>query len=272
MAFPPEWHTLGREAELAAEQLAIGVTALGRANHTQKGLYHQAFFALSIGFERLAKLILVAEYAVENNGEWMTDQTLKSIGHDISALLDACDPISAKHLSDKNWSERPNDPVHGAIVRTLSEFARLTRYYNLASLSGGKAALREPIQAWLSDVGMPILDRHYSANQRAKDEARAAMVDALLSPAIVLVHNEAGQPMMSIEEMMTRAGSTRVIQKYGRLYVMQLVRWLSVIMAKISRKGHRIEALYDLDEPFGIFRMEDWYLLRRKTWSIYRRG
>ena len=113
MAFPPEWHTLGREAELAAEQLAIGVTALGRANHTQKGLYHQAFFALSIGFERLAKLILVAEYAVENNGEWMTDQTLKSIGHDISALLDACDPISAKHLSDKNWSERPNDPVHG---------------------------------------------------------------------------------------------------------------------------------------------------------------
>jgi hypothetical protein len=54
MAFPPEWHTLGREAELAAEQLAIGVTALGHANHTQKGLYHQAFFALSIGFERLA--------------------------------------------------------------------------------------------------------------------------------------------------------------------------------------------------------------------------
>jgi len=32
MTFPLEWHTLGREAELAAEQLAIGVTALGRAN------------------------------------------------------------------------------------------------------------------------------------------------------------------------------------------------------------------------------------------------
>jgi len=77
--------------------------------------------------------------------------------------------------------------------------------------------------------------------------------------------------MTSIEEMMKHAGSTRVIQKYGRLYVMQLARWLSVIMAKISHNGHRIEALYDLDEPFGIFRMEDSYLLRRKTWSIYRR-
>jgi len=118
---------------------------------------------------------------------------------------------------------------------------------------------------------MPILDRHYNANQRAKDEAKAASVEALLSPAFVLRHNEAGQPMTSIEEMMKHAGSTRVIQKYGRLYVMQLARWLSVIMAKISHNGHCIEALYDLDELFGISQMEDSYLLRRKTWSIYRR-
>jgi hypothetical protein len=118
------------------------------------------FFALSIGFERLAKLILVADYAVENNGAWLTDQALKSIGHDISALLDACELISKKHQSDENWSERPNDPVHEAIVKTLSEFARLTRYYNLASLSGTNAGSREPIQAWWNDVGMPILDRH----------------------------------------------------------------------------------------------------------------
>jgi hypothetical protein len=33
--------------------------------------------------------------------------------------------------------------------------------------------------------------------------------------------------MTSIEEMMKHAGSTRLIQKYGRLYVMQLARWLS---------------------------------------------
>jgi hypothetical protein len=35
MTFPPEWHALGREAELAAEQVASGVTILGRANHAQ---------------------------------------------------------------------------------------------------------------------------------------------------------------------------------------------------------------------------------------------
>jgi len=62
--FPPEWHALGREAELAAEQLAAGVTVLGRANHAQKGLYNQAFFALSIGFDvNLGRLIILPRSA-----------------------------------------------------------------------------------------------------------------------------------------------------------------------------------------------------------------
>ena len=68
MSFPPEWHALGREAELSAEQIAQGVTALGKANHAQKGIYTQAFFGLSIGLERLAKLILLADHAISNSG------------------------------------------------------------------------------------------------------------------------------------------------------------------------------------------------------------
>jgi hypothetical protein len=55
MMFSPQWHAIDREGQLAAEQLASGVTILGRANHGLKGLYTQAFFALSIGIERLAR-------------------------------------------------------------------------------------------------------------------------------------------------------------------------------------------------------------------------
>ena len=277
MTFPPEWHALGREAALAGEQLATGVTALGRANHAQKGLYNQAFFALSIGLERLAKLILVADHAIENDGAWLTDQALRTIGHDIVALLNACDPISQKYAASEQWCQRPASPIHIAIVVRLSEFAKLTRYYNLASLSGGKAAqLIEPIAGWWNEVGKPILDHHYSANQRAKDEAQAALMGSLMDGfATVLHHNEAGQSMTSIEAMMTRAGSTRVVQRYGRLYVMQLIRWLSTTISEISHKAayeRRIEALLGLNEPFRIFYNEDRYLLGRKTWSIYRLG
>ena len=87
--------------------------------------------------------------------------------------------------------------------------------------------------------------------------------------------DEAGQTMTSIEALMNRAGATRIVQKYGRLYVMQLIRWLSTIMWEQSHKGAdelRIEALLGLDKPFRIFRNDDRYLIARKTWSIYRLG
>jgi hypothetical protein len=142
--FPPEWHALGREADLAAEQLAMGVSMLGRASRAQKGQYNQAFFALSIGLERLAKLIIVADHCVATDGAWLTDQELKkkggTSGHDISALLGACEEISQRHVASKAWGKRPSSAIHSAIVSRLSEFASLTRYDNLASLSGGRAA------------------------------------------------------------------------------------------------------------------------------------
>jgi hypothetical protein len=100
------------------------------------------------------------------------------------------------------------------------------------------------------------------------------MMSALLSPhTFVAHHDEAGQPMVTIEAMMTRAGATRVVQKYGRLYVMQLIRWLSSIISDLSHKGayeHGIDALLGLDEPFRMFRNEDRFFLGRETWSIYR--
>ena len=48
---------LNREAGIAAELIASGVTLLGRASYARAGLYGQAFFNLSIGFERTAKLM-----------------------------------------------------------------------------------------------------------------------------------------------------------------------------------------------------------------------
>src|ERR1700730_244824 len=129
--FSSEWHALGREAELAAEQIALGVTTLGKANHAQSGLYTQAFFGLSIGLERLAKLILVADHMLSHSGLFPNDDQLKKIGHDISELFDRCEAISTKQRAGKDYSDRPCNPTHQGIVITLTEFGRLSRYYNL---------------------------------------------------------------------------------------------------------------------------------------------
>ena len=56
----PEWHAIEREAALVRHLVGSGATALGRANYADNiGEYYTAFFGLSVGVERLAKLILV---------------------------------------------------------------------------------------------------------------------------------------------------------------------------------------------------------------------
>lgn len=275
MILSPQWHALGREAELAAEQLATGVTLLGRANHAQKGLYLQAFFALSIGFERLAKLVLIADHAIAHGGAWMDDAALRKIGHDIGALLCACEPIGHAHAAQERWGARPTSPIHAAIVANLTDFAQLTRYYNLASLSGGKAAQPlEPIQRWWAEVAEPILALHGGARRVRRVQA-ASVASPLEGASFVLHHGEAGQPIRTVAAMTQHAQPTGVVQRHGRLYVMQIIRWLATILGEVARQGTghpRIEAFQALPEPFMMFQNDDAYLRGRKTWSIYRLG
>jgi len=153
----------------------------------------------------------------------------------------------------------------------------LTRYDNLASLSGGRAANSvEPIVAWWIEVGTPILALHYRASDRKKDEANAAdWHAALANSSVLLAFDESEKRMESIDALMRHGAASRVVQRYGRLYTMQIVRWLSCTLHEISHKGtyvQRIDALLGLHERFGIFLNNDGYLMSRRSWSIYRLG
>ena len=50
---------LSNEASLTASLLGNGLNALRKADLYNKGLYYQAFFSLSIGIERLLKIIVI---------------------------------------------------------------------------------------------------------------------------------------------------------------------------------------------------------------------
>ena len=50
---------LSKEASIASINLCSGLTGLRSATLTQKPSYYQAFFGLSIGLERLLKLLFM---------------------------------------------------------------------------------------------------------------------------------------------------------------------------------------------------------------------
>ena len=93
----PECRALAREISLAAQTLCAGLTALRRANAAKTGLYYEAFFNLATGRERLCKIVLIVDYAIDHDGEFLTDSGLSKFGHDIQDLVCETTRIRAKH-------------------------------------------------------------------------------------------------------------------------------------------------------------------------------
>jgi hypothetical protein len=267
--FTPQWFAVGREADIATEQIASGITALGRAQLSRKGLYTQAFFGLSIGIERLAKLIYISDHALENNGNFPDNDALRKLGHKLDVLLDKCQEISVKRMAGKEFSERPSTDIHAGIVLTLSEFAKQTRYYNLNFLSGSTPNPSEPIEFWWNRVGVPILHLH----SRFKiPQSREVLLNKMSSHSTVIFHDENGSPIRDVLALHRHMKETEVVQKYGRLYCLQIVRWLVCLMRELSSVGgeSHIEWLEYLYETFTIFMQEDRALKNRKTWLLYQ--
>jgi hypothetical protein len=272
----PGWHAIQREAALVRQLIGSGVTALGRASYANKtGEYYTAFFGLSVGLERLAKLILVADYAVSNHGRMPDEKVVRKFGHKLVELENAADAIAKRHNLKLEYS-RPTSPISAKIVECLDSFADASRgrYANFASLGDPNLSDKEPIRKWWGEVAELILHEHYygKAIQR-QVEYRAKVIDELVgSVSFVLYTDESGDQMQSMTSASTRSGQASVVQRYGRFYVLTTVRWLSEIFSVLSRSAsddRGIHALYGVWEFFGGYRVEDQVLRTRKVWPLW---
>ena len=271
----PIWQAFSREAALAAEHLATGATLIGNADANHHGIFNQAFFSLSIGVERAAKLAFILDHAITHDGTFPTNDMLKKYCHNLRRLLDKMDEIASQHHEQCDADlALPNTEIHRGIIETLSDFARITRYYNLGYLVGVDApTMKEPIEAWHDRVGKPILAKHYSNSRRNKDAERADTVDrAVGDTALVHLSSESGDFIGTVEALESNAAQVRVTQRYARMYTLQIARFLAMLISDLRHEAFMkgMTDIPDLSEFFAIFFNDDDYFRSRKTWSIYR--
>jgi hypothetical protein len=193
----------------------------------------------------------------------------------LEVLLGRANEISRKYRSGEEHAEMPDTEIHRGIVQTLSEFAKASRYYNLDYLLGrAPAAAVDPIAAWFSRVGKPILAKHYSSRRHAEDEQQAAALKEFLGDSVaVRSHSEEGKAVDDVGEALRLGARTKAIQRYGRLYTLQIARFLALLLSDMGivamKRG--VKAVPYLSDFFRVFTGPDHYLLRgRKTWSIYK--
>jgi hypothetical protein len=269
----PKWQALAREAGIAAEHLAVGVTMLGKANYAHHGIYYQAFFDLSIGLERAAKLAYILDFCIDNGGSFPSNKELKGFSHNLESLVKKTDEI-AKRRKLGDDQRLPNSVIHKGIIKTLSEFAIGTRYYNLDFLAGDSKAVHssDPLKAWYERVIDPILKEHYTERHRNRHIEKSRLAEATMGAfTLVRYHTETGESLDSVYKASIHSAKTEFAKPYSRMYVMQIIRFLAVLLSELSHASmkERMEEVPYMSDFFRIFYNEDAYFRSRKTWSIY---
>lgn len=265
--------TLLREATLAAELLGAGVTILRKATTSRKGLYDLALFDLSIGFERVCKLIILVDHYLEQNQTFPDNDALrKQYGHDLNKLFPAVATVVQDRKIDAEYTTQPSSEIHVAMITTLAEFALTTRYYNLDYLTRGKAAgLTSGPSAWINRVGRPILKQHYSPRKQVGDILEAQALGRTTGGVVSGIRfDEAGDAITSVEEGLIHAAEIRVVQRFGQFYCLQLIRYLAAVLEELRSIAHSggFRDVPFFGGVFAWFLNDDAMLKSRKTWRI----
>lgn len=271
----PGWHALGREASLVRHLIGSGATAIGRANYADKmGEYYTAFFGLSVGLERLSKLILVAHYAIENSGKMPDEKAVRKFGHKLIDLANEVEGISERMQLSLRYS-RPTQEIPQKILECLDSFAdaRRGRYANFSSLDNPNLTTDEPINKWWGEVAECILKKHYYGKAAQKRvEIRAELIESMISSCTMVMYtNESGHAMQDVESAFIRAGQNEIVQKWGRYHSLAIARWLSTVLSELSRIAcytHDIDVFFGLNEYFYSYTVDDSFLKTRKVWPL----
>lgn len=268
MKFSGEWIALCREAAISGQSISLGLNSLRKANCAMTGLYSYAFFSLSIGFERLLKLIFLIDHKIKN-GEYPEEKKFREdFNHDIYKLYKYALTVHKRLPNKEKRYEISSNGIENNILIFLSKFAKTTRYYNLNYLSDrDKKSFLDPISEWYNNIGKQIIDNHYSIKQKQKDNIQATKAQKFYGDFVLVRHTaEDGSSLDDLESLIRQSDNNKIVQKYGTFYCAKIARFLYIILHDISfeARKHDFEIPY-LDEMFFPFMNEDKYLLSRKT-------
>lgn len=260
---------------LVRHLVGAGATALGHANYAnKKGEYYRAFFELSVGLERLSKLILVVEFSLLNEGAMPDEKHIRKFGHQLNNLFAAVDLAGASRGLKLEYP-RPTDAVTKCIVENLNAFAdaRRGRYANFVALGNPQSSQHEPIAKWWTEVAEQILiERYYGKKVQEKVEANARAVNEMLGGLAIVRHTTKTREQLSdIELASRRTGQTELAQKWARYHALTVARWLSDVYRKLAEYAvyrQNQDAFFGSWEFFDTYRVDDSLLKSRKIWPL----
>lgn len=154
------------ESYLVSSSICGGLTALRKCSPHDKGSFYSSFFQLSVGMERLFKIVFILNHMIENDLEKPDFKTLKKLSHNIYELHTHCSTYGGKLLPNFDWKLNWQQDL---ILTMLSDFADTSRYYNLDKIVKGKKQSIDPLSLW-NEIINSCFRKHISDKRKEKLE------------------------------------------------------------------------------------------------------
>ncbi len=244
---------LNSESIVVSEQLAQGVYYINHI-HKNDNIFYPMFFNLSMGLERLFKLIIVTNRIITNKKD---QETIKSFDHNLVKLKNQVDSIATSYnISTQNIETS----IHSAIINALSDFSKKDRYYNFDKFDN--IASKNPISFFKEYVILKI--RKQSMLNLKLSEEDYVVGKILNEYAISTIDGNLKNYVKCEKEWQS-------IEKYLRVYILQIIRQYISILIELSRNAltQRIDTIPYYNEIFGHMIQEDsWYKIH-KNYSLF---
>lgn len=265
--FPATFLLLQQEGHLIQSCLTNGLTELRAAHVHNKGAFYSSLFNLSIGMERLLKSAVIIDHMLRNNMVAPTVKQLKGYGHNIIELFDACGKI-AEERSFQFPDLGEFDEIDNSIISLLSDFALITRYHNLDSLSTSQNK-KDPLHQW-SDIMLNILDADVKKSHRDKVLAKAELVAKAIDDIAITVMHGLDKTPLTTEQALSLPGLHELAVKYAVFRLVKVIVAIRDFIADICHLayglGFNVPPFPQMQEFLSWAWDDKQYAMRKKKW------
>jgi hypothetical protein len=229
-----KFNILNREASIIAELLTSGLENLRKVSKGQ-AYYYQSFYSVSVGIERLLKLILHVEDPTIN---------LKQYSHRLSDLLTA------------TGIEIPSNSTEESLLNFLDGFANGNRYAVLDYLSDQNLSqlTNEPIVKFYNEILEKILSIH--------PLRRLLIPSQVINNFTSVLHTR--EDLTEIDNFGDLVVHGQFVEHSSKYAVMYFGRLMQPLIEKLSTFDGPPDNPY-FNEHFRFLRQPDNYFLSRRT-------
>lgn len=257
--FPESFRLLQKEAFLSNSCILSGFNFLIKGNFidTYLGAYYAAFFHLTIGIERLLKLVYVSDYMMKNRMNFPSEKEIKKFGHKIDVLIKECGNICITY----GVNNKILDNIDENIITFLTSFAdaKEGRYFNFL----GKYQEKNPLWKW-QNICMDVLNTDIAAKSKIIKEQLNLMKDVTIDDDMKAYY--IFPPLCSKSNHYVVLRIIKILEQFTRV-----LGHISTIHHEydVQNRVNNYPSIPYFDEIFKFTYLPKDYILRKKRWTDY---